>query len=323
MMFGIMAAFTPMILFLNYSLFTVKTQMNNMENLEAHLKSSTTAEDKAESKFIPEDLAAWSSEVMDDLEVPDKARRRLRLFVADHLEPAVIGSLCGRIGAAVGFPVFFQWRNKDDVDLRKLKRYKNRYDMSDPGQRLTFKKDIDDLEELKEALCVSKEEVKFILAVCLMDTFTYQPTKNALLSIAPCALSPFVAHRMYHTVTLVKKAPSFVRYTIYAMIASFHAIVALAGADAFMREYELGWAGDIRGLGPEYREAGRKYYERAEKRGKLLRSALRNGEEYFDESGTPIGRWFEVYKRKSLRDYKELYVGDGNIPSLKSWIFSR
>ncbi len=271
-------------------------------------------------RIMSQELTYFLSQVCDKLGVSKGHRDKLGLFTCDRLEPMSMGTLDTSFGGSVGLPVYFNWsmagsERAEKVDLSTLRQMSLylplifRLGPWEPFKNMSsFHEALapEEIEELESAFHLSDEAKCFAMA---LEVARLEVRKSFYVMIAvlgPYVMAVLTAARVSQWIS--SGTPTAARrhlVIIYPFIAFLHAFAALQFSSIYDAEIDAAAAEKVSTV-PEFAAAAEEYYDKMEKRGKLLRKGALYGDYYIDEEGTLLQYWYRA-KKPSPAERKKFF----------------
>jgi len=219
----------------------------------------------------------------------------ISVFVSELMDPVVIGTTYCRDGSMVGIPRHMMCTSKEEVDLTSVK-FKPFFNPFFKGYKIPSDASPELLEELKEALVLTKEEREFAVSYFMARGNQVIPWFHSFVPGVFVVVNYFMIRNVNKGQKLFEKA-RIMRVGISALITGINMLLLLLLHNNFKdincveaTETVVRTSGDV--------EHAVSFYNKLIKRNKIVRKILGNddGGYYIDEEGEIYPAFYETPK---------------------------
>lgn len=223
---------------------------------------------------LPQQLQDRVEKCMDILNLTDTHRRLISPFSVFGYDMFHAGSVNSKFGSAIGIPINFTYKSLEDLEKDNIQVNQKSVDWtSEVGKKLA------------DALILPERVQEF--AICREILMT-QNNKIIYDSVYPFA-SVFLVYNMAQYVNnklnLYAK-PAMIRVTLYSILTTFGVGTYFLMKDMSEVHFEAQTDKKLCGLGPDYVERGKIFYEKLLSRNQALRELMgKEGESKYSTMG--------------------------------------
>ncbi|XP_055839299.1 transmembrane protein 177 [Episyrphus balteatus] len=220
---------------------------------------------------VPDVIEARLEKAMNILDVAPYERRILKPFVVYGFDMFTAGSTKSKYGGLIGIPTNYSYTSIDTIDRSEI-RFRNEQIKwgSESGQML------------QEALVLTEDEQIFGMCKAILQLQTQRVMLNAVFPSVSFMAVYSVGNYLNHKLNLLAK-PLSLRLMMYTFLGLFG-----VGSWSFMKDYnqvlyDTSSDKKLSALGPEFVDAGVRYYDKLLKKNMALRALI--GDDTYTSKG--------------------------------------
>lgn len=213
-------------------------------------------------RTVPPAVEARFEKAMDILNVPAYERKVLKPFVVYGFDLFSAGSTKSKFGAIIGIPTNYSYNSVDTINRSEI-RFRNEQIKwgSESGQML------------EEALVLSEDEQIFGMCRTILQLQTHRVMLNSVFPSVSFLAIYSVGNYLNTKMNLYARGLSL-RLVMYAILGLFG-----LGSWSFMKDYnqvlyDTSIDKQLSALGPEFVDAGRRFYDKLLKKNIALRALI-------------------------------------------------
>lgn len=241
--------------------------------------------------YSPDFINDHIEATFEDLAVRKEDKVCLQLFMANSFDPVLFGYQDCPFGYTVGIPFYYMWRTVEEVQFEEVIQmlwgkeiWKRQIALADFVKNLSE----DELADLKDTLILSEKAKKYCIAEQILCAKEYNPTFDTFFSLGHFIVSYYFCALMNYQFNLLKKAPRILRVAMYSAVSVPMAYFCYNYYRDSNRKVHSDAVKKLASVGPDYVEGGIEFWEKSERRGKILRRILDKGETFYEEDGSKI-----------------------------------
>jgi len=214
------------------------------------------------------------------------------VFVSELMDPVVIGTTYCRDGSMVGIPRHMMWTSKEEVDLTSVK-FKPFFNPFFKGYKIPSDASPELMEELKEALVLTKEEREFAVSYFMAKGNQIIPWFHSFVPGVFVVMNYLMIRKINNGQKLFEKS-RIIRVGISALITGINMLLLLISHNNFKDINNVEATETVIRTSEDVEHAV-SFYNKLIKRNKIVRKILGSddGGYYIDEEGEIYPAFYE------------------------------